>query len=141
MNSSLAFPRSLILLLIYLLSQPSAFLAISCLSYIYCPSYLLSQLLVVLATCTVPAICFPSHQLSQPYIQSQSCAPSYTLCLQQLQWLQQLQSLGLVLQIFRFLINYTLYTIFHSYIIHVAIGRLVKYIRKKALQYQQYRFS
>ena len=114
MNSSLAFPRSLILLLIYLLSQLSTFLAVSCLSYVYYPSYLLSQPSVVSATCAVPAICFPSHQLSQPrvlsqpsafpaicfpshqlsqpYVRSLSCAPSHTLCL------QQLQSLGLMLQ-------------------------------------------
>ena len=81
MNSSLAFPRSLILLLIYLLSQPSAFPAVqlsqpcvlsqpsafpavSCLSHVYCPSHLLSQLSVVSAICTIPVVCSQPCALS-----------------------------------------------------------------------------
>ena len=58
MNSSLAFPRSLILPLIYLHSQLSAFLAIQ-----LSQPYVLSQLSA-----------FPAIQLSQPYVLSQPSA-------------------------------------------------------------------
>ena len=96
MNSSLAFPRSLILLLIYLLSQPSAFPAVqlsqpcvlsqpsafpavSCLSHVYCPSHLLSQLSVVSAICTIPVVCSQPCALSVVAVVAVELRPRVTV--------------------------------------------------------------
>ena len=49
---------------LHVLSKPSAFPAVSCLSHVYCPSHLLSQLSVVSAICTIPVVCSQPCALS-----------------------------------------------------------------------------